>query len=57
MERPRSDSDRERSCGTKDTFRTEAEARAHMLMNGTAAMLRTYECRYCGFLHLTSRKE
>ncbi len=57
MERPRSETDRDRSCGTKDTFRNEAEARAHMLMNGTAAMLRTYECRYCGFLHLTSRKE
>ncbi|HUY11256.1 MAG TPA: hypothetical protein VMV73_03245 [Candidatus Dormibacteraeota bacterium] len=57
MDRPLSAADRERSCGNKDTFRDESEARAHMLMNGTASMLRTYECRYCGFLHLTSRKE
>jgi hypothetical protein len=28
-----------------------------MLMNGTAASLSLYHCRYCDMWHLTSRRE
>ena len=50
------DRDLARSCGTKDGYRSEAEARAHAAMNGMAGVLFTYRCSYCEYWHLTRRK-
>lgn len=50
------DRDIERSCTRKDGYRSEGEARAHAAMRGMSGMLHTYECRYCGFWHLTHRR-
>lgn len=49
------DRDVERSCSSKQQYASEADARAHALMNGMGDVLFTYECRYCGFWHLTRR--
>ena len=50
------DRDVERSCSSKQQYASEADARAHALMNGMGDVLFTYECRYCGFWHLTRRR-
>jgi hypothetical protein len=50
------DRDLARSCGTKDGYRSEAEARAHAAMNGMSGVLFTYRCSYCEQWHLTRRK-
>ena len=50
------DRDLARSCGTKDGYRSDAEARAHAAMNGMAGALFTYRCSYCEYWHLTRRK-
>jgi hypothetical protein len=49
------DRDVERSCASKDGYRTEDEARAHAAMNGMSSVLFTYHCRYCDSWHLTRR--
>ena len=49
------DTDVARSCTSKQQYASEADARAHALMNGMGDVLFTYECRYCGFWHLTRR--
>jgi hypothetical protein len=49
------DRDIERSCGSKDGYRSEQEARAHAAMNGMSGVLFTYHCRYCDQWHLTRR--
>ena len=50
---PAVDADVHRSCERKQQYADEADARAHALMNGMK--LSSYECRYCGFWHLTRR--
>jgi hypothetical protein len=50
------DRDIARSCGSKDGYRSEAEARAHIAMNGMAGSLFTYHCTYCDQWHLTRRR-
>ena len=52
---PRVDADVERSCTSKQQYADEADAHAHALMNGMGDVLFSYECRYCGFWHLTRR--
>ena len=49
------DRDVQRSCASKDGYRSEEEARAHAAMNGLGDSLYTYRCRYCEFWHLTRR--
>jgi hypothetical protein len=49
------DRDLERSCTSKDGYRSEDEARAHAAMNGMSGVLYTYHCRYCDMWHLTRR--
>jgi hypothetical protein len=49
------DRDVERSCTSKDGYRSEDEARAHAAMNGMSGVLHTYHCRYCDAWHLTRR--
>ncbi len=49
------DRDIERSCTSKQQYASEADAHAHALMNGMGDVLFSYECRYCGFWHLTRR--
>jgi hypothetical protein len=49
------DRDVERSCSSKDGYRTEEEARAHAAMNKMSGVLFTYHCRYCDSWHLTRR--
>jgi hypothetical protein len=49
------DADIARSCTSKQQYSDEADARAHALMNGMGRVLFSYECRYCGFWHLTRR--
>ncbi len=49
------DTDVERSCTSKQQYSSEADAHAHALMNGMGDVLFSYECRYCGFWHLTRR--
>jgi len=49
------DRDVQRSCASKDGYRSEEEARAHATMNGMSGSLFTYRCRYCEFWHLTRR--
>ncbi|HTW84372.1 MAG TPA: hypothetical protein VMD91_09920 [Candidatus Sulfotelmatobacter sp.] len=51
----RIDADLERSCTSKQQYASEADAHAHALMNGMGNVLYSYECRYCGFWHLTRR--
>jgi hypothetical protein len=50
------DRDVARSCSTKDGYRTDAEARAHIAMNGMVGALFTYRCAYCDAWHLTRRR-
>jgi hypothetical protein len=50
------DRDVARSCSTKDGYRTEAEARAHIAMNAMVGALFTYRCTYCDAWHLTRRR-
>jgi hypothetical protein len=45
--------DVERSCTSKQPYKSEGEARAIAAMNGMK--LHTYHCRYCDFWHLTRR--
>jgi hypothetical protein len=52
---PRIDHDVERSCTSKQQYADELDAHAHALMNGMGDVLFSYECRYCGFWHLTRR--
>jgi hypothetical protein len=52
---PRIDADVERSCTSKQHYADEMDAHAHALMNGMGDVLFSYECRYCGFWHLTRR--
>lgn len=47
------DRDIAQSCGTKQPYKSEGEARAVAAMNGMK--LHTYHCRYCDFWHLTRR--
>jgi hypothetical protein len=47
------DRDIQQSCARKQQYASEADARAHMAMNGMK--LSTYHCRYCDFWHLTRR--
>jgi len=49
------DVDVARSCTSKQQYASEADAHAHALMNGMGSVLFSYECRYCGFWHLTRR--
>ncbi|BDE08005.1 hypothetical protein WPS_32810 [Vulcanimicrobium alpinum] len=49
------DTDVARSCTSKQQYADEMDARAHALMNGMGDVLFSYECRYCGFWHLTRR--
>ncbi|MGD1066563.1 MAG: hypothetical protein ABR975_07080 [Vulcanimicrobiaceae bacterium] len=49
------DTDVARSCTSKQQYSSEADAHAHALMNGMGNALYSYECRYCGFWHLTRR--
>jgi len=49
------DKDIARSCSTKDGYRSEAEARAHIAMNAMGGKLFTYHCHYCDEWHLTRR--
>jgi hypothetical protein len=51
----RIDADVARSCTSKQQYANEADAHAHALMNGMGSVLFSYECRYCGFWHLTRR--
>lgn len=50
------DRDIARSCGSKDGYASEAEARAYAAMNGMAGVLFTYRCTYCERWHLTRRR-
>ncbi len=50
------DRDMARSCTSKATYGSEAEARAHIAMNNMAGALFTYRCAYCEFWHLTKRR-
>jgi len=50
------DRDIERSCRSKDAYRSDAEARSHAAMNGMSRVLFTYHCTYCDQWHLTRRK-
>jgi hypothetical protein len=50
------DRDIERSCRSKDAYRSEGEARSHAAMNGMSGVLFTYHCSYCDQWHLTRRK-
>ncbi len=50
------DRDIARSCTSKDAYRSEAEARAHVAMNGMAGALFSYHCTYCEQWHLTRRR-
>ena len=50
------DRDIARSCASKDGYRSEAEARAHIAMNAMSGSLFTYRCAYCERWHLTRRK-
>jgi len=50
------DRDLARSCTSKDGYRTEQDARAHIAMNGMVGKLFTYHCTYCDDWHLTRRK-
>ena len=52
---PRSEADVVRSCTSKQQYADEDDAHAHALMNGMGDVLFSYECRYCGFWHLTRR--
>jgi len=52
---PRIDHDVERSCSSKQQYKDEEDAHVHALMNGMGDVLFSYECRYCGFWHLTRR--
>ena len=52
---PRDEADVVRSCTSKQQYADEADAHAHALMNGMGDVLFSYECRYCGFWHLTRR--
>jgi hypothetical protein len=52
---PRVDADVARSCTSKQQYADEMDAHAHALMNGMGDVLFSYECRYCGFWHLTRR--
>ena len=45
--------DVDRSCTSKQPYKSEGEARAVAAMNGMK--LSTYHCRYCDFWHLTRR--
>jgi hypothetical protein len=45
----------ERSCTAKQQYKDEEDAHVHALMNGMGDVLFSYECRYCGFWHLTRR--
>ena len=45
--------DVQRSCTSKQPYKSEGEARAVAAMNGMK--LHTYHCRYCDFWHLTRR--
>lgn len=49
------DTDVARSCTSKQQYAGQDDARAHALMNGMGDVLFSYECRYCGFWHLTRR--
>ncbi|MGD0052055.1 MAG: hypothetical protein ABSD03_09625 [Vulcanimicrobiaceae bacterium] len=49
------DADVARSCTSKQQYTSEADAHSHALMNGMGSVLFSYECRYCGFWHLTRR--
>jgi hypothetical protein len=49
------DRDVARSCTSKQQYADEMDAKAHALMNGMGDVLFSYECRYCGFWHLTRR--
>ena len=49
------DRDLERSCRSKDGYKSEEEARAHAAMNRLSGKLFTYHCRYCDLWHLTRR--
>jgi len=50
------DKDMERSCSSKDSYRNEEDARAHIAMNRMSGSLFTYHCAYCQQWHLTRRK-
>lgn len=52
---PRVEADVVRSCTSKQQYADELDAKAHALMNGMGDVLFSYECRYCGFWHLTRR--
>jgi hypothetical protein len=52
---PRVDADVERSCTSKQQYASADDAHVHALMNGMGNVLYEYECRYCGFWHLTRR--
>ena len=52
---PKIDTDVARSCTSKQQYSSDADAHAHALMNGMGDVLFEYECRYCGFWHLTRR--
>jgi hypothetical protein len=45
--------DVQRSCTSKQPYKSEGEARAVAAMNGMK--LSAYHCRYCDFWHLTRR--
>lgn len=49
------DRDIERSCASKQPYKSEGEARAVAAMNRMSDSLYTYHCRYCDFWHLTRR--
>ena len=53
---PRVDADVERSCTSKRQYSDELNARAQAAMQGMSDVLFQYECRYCGFWHLTRRQ-
>jgi hypothetical protein len=50
------DKDIERSCSRKDSYKSEADARAHAAMNGMSGKLFAYRCHYCDLWHLTKRR-
>lgn len=50
------DAEIERSCTSKVSYTSEADARAHAAMNGTSSKLTSYHCRYCDGWHLTKRQ-
>ncbi len=52
---PATDADIERSCASKQPYKTPEEARAVAAMNGMSGLLFTYQCRYCEWWHLTRR--